>query len=650
MAHKLCMIPGPVEFDEDVLGAMSTLATSHVAPDFIEKFGSALELLRKVFFAPTGQPFVVAGSGTLTWDMTASNLVEPGEDVLVINTGVFGDWFGECLEVYGANVTHVRAAFGDRPTLDQIRSALSEKKYKLVTITHVDTSTSVLNDAKAIAEVVKQVSPETLIALDGVCSVGAEEIRQEEWGIDVVMTASQKAIGVPPGLGIMVVSQRALSVAANRKAKPTSYFASWKKWLPIMQKYENRQPSYFATPPVQLIIALQVSLQQLVDEGMDRRFQMHKEAASKVKDRLEALGLKLVSVNREVAANTLTAVYYPEGVQGPALLKKIGEAGIVVAGGLHPQHATKYFRVGHMNVSVVDLKRGHLDKTLAAVENAVKYAVVYKVSQRTYQFAGQPVAADWVSKACGGWVKDTVGERKAHTVVQGACAYFHLLITDMVLRESSGPNVFAIFYLSMLVALSGLIVGLGELAFLPLDALKVKTQTSTFPASKIPLSSSAPMTANPWRMLLSPYHLRYLYRGASWTGARNMLGLFSLFGASAAVKDRIFNLDPTTTSSTPTPTFTQTFIASCAGAAASIAVASPLDVVKVRVQAAPIGQPVSGWMIVKEMLKKEGVRAFAKGLTPKLISTGPKMAMSYTVAQMLFAYFETLEKGVSGGG
>ena len=95
------MIPGPVEFESCVLNAMSTPATSHVDPGFINTFGESLELMRKVFLAPTAQPFVVSGSGTLTWDMTAANLVEPGESVLVITTGIFGDWFAECFKVYG---------------------------------------------------------------------------------------------------------------------------------------------------------------------------------------------------------------------------------------------------------------------------------------------------------------------------------------------------------------------------------------------------------------------------------------------------------------------------------------------------------------------------------------------------------------------
>ena len=267
--------------------------------------------------------------------------------MIYIHLGIFGDWFAECLGVYGAQVTQVTAGFGQCPSLSEIEQALKKDQYKLVTVTHVDTSSGVLAPIKSIAELVHRVSPSTLIAVDGVCSVAAEEIRMDDWGLDVVMTASQKAIGVPPGLALMVVSQRALDVSAQRKAAPTTYFGSFKKWLPIMKKYEARQPSYFATPPVQLILALEVSLQQFIEKGMEKRFADHVTASNKIKETIARLGLKLVP-EPLVAAHTLSAIYYPEGVNPGQLLKGISEAGVVVAGGLHPQHNTKYFRIGHV--------------------------------------------------------------------------------------------------------------------------------------------------------------------------------------------------------------------------------------------------------------------------------------------------------------
>jgi alanine-glyoxylate transaminase/serine-glyoxylate transaminase/serine-pyruvate transaminase len=142
-----------------------------------------------------------------------------------------------------------------------------------------------------------------------------------------------------------------------------------------MKKYEARQASYFATPAVQLIIALHVSLTQLVaaQGSLETRFEQHKEASKKVKDALESWGLKIVPVRRDCAANTLTAVYYPAGISPAEFLGKVGSKGVVLAGGLHPEHATKYFRVGHMNVSAIhDPTIGHLDATLKAIKEALE--------------------------------------------------------------------------------------------------------------------------------------------------------------------------------------------------------------------------------------------------------------------------------------
>ena len=149
--RTLLMIPGPIEFEPAVLAALGVPTTSHVAPDFIAAFGQALERTREVFLAPDGQPFVVAGSGTLAMDMAAANLIEPGDRALVANSGFFGDRMGVILERYGAQVTHVRAAVGGAPDPAEVAAALAKDSYKLVTITQVDTSTGVLADVKALA-------------------------------------------------------------------------------------------------------------------------------------------------------------------------------------------------------------------------------------------------------------------------------------------------------------------------------------------------------------------------------------------------------------------------------------------------------------------------------------------------------------------
>jgi len=347
---------------------------SHMSPDFAAVFQDCLAKTKQVLYTESGQPFLVAGSGTLGWDMAASNLVEPGENVLVLNTGYFGDSFAECLGVYGAKVDQLGAPVGDKPTVKQIEEALQKKKYKVLTFTHVDTSTGVLSDAKEICAAVKRVSPDTLTVLDGVCAVGSEEIRMDEWGVDLVLAASQKGLGVPPGLCVACASQKALSVFKARKAPPTSYFASWSKWLPVMEAYSKGAAAYFATPSVQLIYALQVSLTTMTTKSpsLEERFKLHREASSHVKKTIQDMGLSLVTRSSDAAANGMTAVYCPEGLQPSDIVPKMLKRGVVVAAGLHSEIKTRYFRIGHMGVTVVDKSRGDIETILKALTESLE--------------------------------------------------------------------------------------------------------------------------------------------------------------------------------------------------------------------------------------------------------------------------------------
>ena len=231
-AHPLLVIPGPIEVADDVLYANASPSQSHMSKTFTDTFSSAIKMFRQVLVTEHGQPFIVAGSGTLGWDMVALNLTEPGDEVLVLHSGYFGQSFADCFEAYGVKATQLKAPVGQCPTREQIAEALKEKNYKIVTVTHVDTSTGVLSNPQMVSEVVREVSPNTMVVLDGVCSVGSEEIRMDEWALDVVMCASQKGLGVPPGLSLVCASERAIRHVETRKTKINSYFASWLNWLP----------------------------------------------------------------------------------------------------------------------------------------------------------------------------------------------------------------------------------------------------------------------------------------------------------------------------------------------------------------------------------------------------------------------------------
>lgn len=369
----LLMIPGPIEVSEAVQRAYSIAPPSHVAPDVIDAFGASLEMMREVWLAgEESQPFVVAGSGTLAMEMAAANMIEPGDPVLVVNTGYFSDRMVEMLRRRGAAIEQLIAPLGGAPSAEKIEEALSQHPYKAVFATHVDTSTGVRVDAEAIARAARERG--VLSVFDGVCATAGEAFEMEAWGADVYLTGSQKAVGLPAGLALLVASPRALE-ARDALETPPPMSMDYEQWLPIMSAYEARKPSYFATPATNLIMALYTSLRELLDddfdggEGIRARIARHQRVADAMRAGWQAMGLELVPTSPELAANTLSAIRYPEGVDA-SLTARVKAHGVVVAGGLHPKMKTEYFRVGHMGD--VTTRHDDLVRTVEAIEAALK--------------------------------------------------------------------------------------------------------------------------------------------------------------------------------------------------------------------------------------------------------------------------------------
>jgi alanine-glyoxylate transaminase/serine-glyoxylate transaminase/serine-pyruvate transaminase len=229
----------------------------------------------------------------------------------------------------------------------------------------VDTSTGVLADVRSLAALSKKYG--VLSIVDGVCSVAGEMIRMSDWEVDVVLTASQKAIGVPPGLALMVVSPKAIQVFNQRKSLVSSYYGDWNHWLPIMQSYESRKPAYFATPAVNLVYALQVSLSKILSEGIEKRVARHEKISNACKAGIEALGLAQVPLNPKISAHTMTAPRYVAGINPQDFLAGATQAGVILAGGLHPVIRNEYFRIGHMG----SVNLGDILAVLSAVETSL---------------------------------------------------------------------------------------------------------------------------------------------------------------------------------------------------------------------------------------------------------------------------------------
>ena len=366
MSRTLLMIPGPVEVDEVVLAALARPPLGHTSKAFIDIFGECLDALREVFRAPDGQPFVVAGSGTLAMELAAANVVEPGDRVVVVNTGYFSARMADIAARSGAKVEKVDAPAGDCPSLARVESALKPGA-KALTITHVDTSTGVLAPVADLAALARRYHALTIV--DGVCATGGEEFEMAAWDVDVCLTASQKALAVPPGLALVMARPRALEAFQARKQPVAAYYCDWGLWLPVMQAYQARKPAYFGTPPTNLVVALAESVSQMLAEGMEARWARHRALGASMRAALQALGLKLVPSRPELVADTLTTAYYPEGVDD-SFVARVAQRGVAIAGGLHAEIKGRYFRVGHMGL----VGQAEIGLTVSAIEAVLKDA------------------------------------------------------------------------------------------------------------------------------------------------------------------------------------------------------------------------------------------------------------------------------------
>jgi alanine-glyoxylate transaminase/serine-glyoxylate transaminase/serine-pyruvate transaminase len=365
------MIPGPVELSPAVLAAVASPPPSHTSPRLIEAFGSSLERMRQVWQADAAsQPFILAGSGTLAMEVAAANLIEPGDRVLVVVSGYFSDRMVEILRRYGAEVVEITAPVGDAPSPDAVREILANGasgRFKALFATHVDTSTGVRVDPEPLCRLAREAG--VLAVFDGVCATAGERFEMAAWGADLYFTASQKALGLPPGLALMVTGERALAARASRKATPPPLYLDWGSWLPIHRAYEERRPSYFATPATSLVTALEAGLGEILASGIEARIEAHTRAAAAMRAAWRALGLRFVPLTEAVTGNTLSVLYLPEGIDGAALLPKIAARGVIAAGGLHSAVRTTSFRVGHMGYTVTrpDFLRRAVDAVAGAL-------------------------------------------------------------------------------------------------------------------------------------------------------------------------------------------------------------------------------------------------------------------------------------------
>ena len=361
------MIPGPTIFEPSVLRELSITTLSHTSKEFIQIFDETLKNLRKIVFVDENyKTIILAGSGTLAMETSTTNFIKSGEKVLVVSNGYFGDRMIELLSKYPVKVDVLKAEeLGSRVETEKILEKLDEGGYSLITVTHVDTSTGVKQELKSLGEYVRKHHDETLLVVDGVCSVAGEELYMKDWGIDILFTGSQKALGVPPGLAILWLSPKAMDKLRETKSSHAPYYMDLNRWVKVMEAHEELKPSYFATPAVNLIMALNKSSKLILEEGMDNRFRRHKILSKAFRTGIRSIGLDIMAKNENYAASTVTAIHLPQNIEVQQFLAEMQKRNVIVAGGLYPN--INYFRVGHMG----PVNANDILATMGAIERSL---------------------------------------------------------------------------------------------------------------------------------------------------------------------------------------------------------------------------------------------------------------------------------------
>jgi alanine-glyoxylate transaminase / serine-glyoxylate transaminase / serine-pyruvate transaminase len=360
VTEPLLMIPGPVPAQEEVLEALAQPVRSHTSAENAAALRRAQRGVRALVGSESALVHILSGSGTLAMETAIVNHVRPGERVVVCSEGYFGDRFAEIATAIGAEVTAVRSTWGRRLDPEAVRAACAAgPPPALVTITHVDTSTGVLADVPALAAAARECG--AVLVLDGVCATGAIEESMDGWGLDVVITGAQKGLGLPPGLTVVAVSERA---RARRTALGgiAAYYADLRRWEPVVEDPTR----YFSTHPTSLVRALGVSLDAIEAEGLAARFERHRRVAAALRAGMAAFGFRPLT-DAAAQAPTLSVLACPEGVDEGALRAGMVARGVLVAGCLG-SFAGRGIRVGHLGSRV---GAAEVEATLEAAAGAL---------------------------------------------------------------------------------------------------------------------------------------------------------------------------------------------------------------------------------------------------------------------------------------
>ena len=372
------LIPGPTPVPESVLLAMAKHPIGHRSNDFSDILKDVYADLKWVF-QTKNEVFIYAASGTGAMEAALSNLVNQGDKVLCLVIGNFGARWSKIAQSRGAVVEKLEVELGEVIDPVALKGVLGKdvnKEIKIVTLTHSETSTGAKNDIKTICQIIKDHG--AISVVDGVTSVGCMDVKTDEWGIDVLISGSQKGFMIPPGLAFLTASKRAWAV--HEQCLYPSFYFDWKAHKKAV--LEDTTPW---TPAVNLIFALQVALKMMKKEGLENIYSRHKKLALGLRKACRALNLELFVKEDENASFAITSIYPPKNVSVPDIRKVFkNDFDIVVANGQN-QLKDKIFRMGTLgfvserdlitavgSLEAVLLKLGHEFEVGAGVKSVLE--------------------------------------------------------------------------------------------------------------------------------------------------------------------------------------------------------------------------------------------------------------------------------------
>lgn len=332
-------LPGPTAVPERVLKAASRPMLAHRGPEFLDRFQAIQRRLQPILGRSGVPPFIFASTGIGAMESAMVNLAGPGAKVLITTNGQWGPVFRRLAEAIGAEVDEVVSDRGAPIDLDGVRRELKAKRYDAVFTVHSESSTGALTDLKTLGAIVAE--SDAILACDSVSGLGGAEMRADEWGVDVVVSASQKALMCPPGLGIASISEKAWAVINRDDRGPRSYF-DYRRFRPMAEKGE---PTY--TAPVAMLNALDEALTMIGEEGVEAAIARHARLNAALTAGLEALGFSVFPTG--TPSPTLVVMKTPQGLLAPGLIDRLSNGyNAVIAGTRFEDLKDRLVRIGTM--------------------------------------------------------------------------------------------------------------------------------------------------------------------------------------------------------------------------------------------------------------------------------------------------------------